>query len=170
MVIGQGKWTRQATGGTQCDPSEALEIPIPLPLASQAEPFRATSRKTVGSSTLTSLPATEGSMERKAILHLEPHDGDDSYTQRLAFDYVNWRNEHHRYVVEVEDLEFVEIGEHGHKFADADTTVRWQWALNTRVITRDGDPRPEMGPTRRRTFLFDKIINPLTDPIVKLIK
>lgn len=64
----------------------------------------------------------------------------------LKFRYVNWRGRRHEYVVEPIGIELFErqgAGTH--------------WTLHANVVTRDGDPRPEMGPTRRRSFMMTGI-------------
>jgi hypothetical protein len=59
-------------------------------------------------------------------------------SSRLKFRYRNWRGVEHEYVIEPESVTF--------------GTPDHRWYLNGEVVTRDGDPRPEMGPTRRRSF------------------
>lgn len=71
----------------------------------------------------------------------------------LEFGYVNWRDEFHQYVVDVESFEFGEYGPQGKTGRD----VEPRWVMNAHVVTRDGDSREDMGPTRRRTFLMEKM-------------
>lgn len=64
----------------------------------------------------------------------------------LKFRYVNWRGDDHEYVIEpkLDDRAAISYRD-GH------------WCLSGMVVTRDGDPRPGMGPTRRRTFEIAKM-------------
>lgn len=72
----------------------------------------------------------------------------------LKFIYVNWSGEEHEYVIEPESLEYKDIhyihpktGEyHGEHHV-----------IHGMVVTRDGDPRPEMGDNRRRSFIVAKM-------------
>lgn len=59
----------------------------------------------------------------------------------LEFRYLNHRDEWHLYVIRPTSYTYRE-----------DT-----WYLNGIVVTRDGDERPEMGPSRRRSFEFSKL-------------
>lgn len=68
---------------------------------------------------------------------------------KVEFDYVNWRGQDHHYVIVTESFVFGMYGE----------GVIPEWHLNGNVVTRDGDIRPEMGPTRRRSFLLHKMRN-----------
>lgn len=62
----------------------------------------------------------------------------------LEFVYTNWKGIDYSYVVEPESIEFV---------PESSTRVdAGHWVLNAYVVTRSGDPRPEMGDNRRRTF------------------
>lgn len=74
--------------------------------------------------------------------------------QVVSFDYVNWRGDEHRYQVVVESIELGPYDESGmHRAADTN------WVMHGSVLTRDQDPRPDMGPTRRRTFLLNNVAN-----------
>lgn len=67
---------------------------------------------------------------------------------QLKFEYTNWRDECHEYVIEVDPR------------PDKRLTHRdGKWWLNGDVVTRDGDGRSEMGPTRRRSFELTKMRN-----------
>lgn len=72
--------------------------------------------------------------------------------QILTFRYVNWHGHAHDYVIQVESLEWALVDNSDY------ANIRWQWIIHGSTITRDGDTRPEMGPTRRRSFLLDKIV------------
>lgn len=69
----------------------------------------------------------------------------------LQFSYVNWHGCRHDYTVDPESVEFG-------PYEDGPLS-EWRWVLHANVVTRDGDVRPEMGPTRRRTFLIEEIEN-----------
>lgn len=71
----------------------------------------------------------------------------------LVFDYVNWREERHRYAIQVESISF------GRPAGAEFTPGAARWHLNGWVVTRDDDPRPEMGTNRRRSFLLTEIYN-----------
>lgn len=73
----------------------------------------------------------------------------------IKFTYVNWRGDEHEYVIKLESLEYGHYGEHG----STGSVGEMNWVLHGHVVTRDGDPRPDMG-TRRRTFLLNKIQDP----------
>lgn len=70
----------------------------------------------------------------------------------LRFRYVNWRGVDHEYVVQVEGSTLGIEFRDGRPPRDPNTLF-----LHGEVITRDGDRRPEMGPTRRRSFEWDKL-------------
>lgn len=55
----------------------------------------------------------------------------------IRFNYTNWREEDHEYVVEPESVSRGK-GEH--------------WYLHATIVTRDGNPRPEIDGNRRRSF------------------
>lgn len=74
--------------------------------------------------------------------------------QLVQFDYVNWKTNDYHYVIEIESVEFGPYGRADPR--DTDRSV-WHWLLHGTVVTRDGDPRPEMGPTRRRSFIIERI-------------
>lgn len=67
----------------------------------------------------------------------------------LSFDFVNWHGRNHRYLIAPEKIELAFTPEN----EDEPT-----WVLHGEVITRDGDPRPEMG-NRRRTFRMNGLRN-----------
>ena len=69
----------------------------------------------------------------------------------LEFDYVNWKGDPHRYVIKTESLTYGQPDKH--------------WYINGDLITRDGDPREDMGPTRRRSFKVSAILNPRWRPL-----
>lgn len=58
----------------------------------------------------------------------------------LRFRYVNHRGDEHEYVVQPQNLTRPDV---------------W-WSIDADVVTRDGDPREELG-DRRRTFRIDKM-------------
>lgn len=68
----------------------------------------------------------------------------------LKFRYTNWRGDEHTYVIDVEQLK---VG----LYRRSSTEVGPSWLLHGYVVTRDGDPRPDMGSNRRRTFLLSGI-------------
>lgn len=70
---------------------------------------------------------------------------------RIKFVYVNWRGVSHEYVVEVESVTYGRSG---------DSEVGPDWYLHGDIITRDDDPREDMGPTRRRSFKLIGIKDP----------
>lgn len=76
--------------------------------------------------------------------------------QTVEFDYVNWKGVLHHYVVTVESFEFGPYDRGGGTPRPRD---QWQWVMHGEVITRDDDSRPDMGPTRRRTFILSEIKN-----------
>lgn len=74
----------------------------------------------------------------------------------LEFDYNNWRGDDHSYVIKVESIEFGPYDKGGGTPRPRD---QWSWVVHGDVITRDGEERSDMGPTRRRTFLLSDIKN-----------
>jgi hypothetical protein len=76
---------------------------------------------------------------------------------RVEFDYTNWHQEDHHYVVDCESIEF---GPYHAGGLDQSPGAKAVWVLNGNVVTRDGDRRDGMGPTRRRTFILNDIRNP----------
>lgn len=68
----------------------------------------------------------------------------------LEFDYVNWRGDDHHYVIEPEGLTWEEY--------PGDVSPEG-WFVHGMVVTRDGDPRKDMGPARRRSFRLVKMKN-----------
>lgn len=73
----------------------------------------------------------------------------------LRFRYRNWRGFDHLYVIDPDRIEcgpYDASGKHDERVGD-----ELAWVLHGWVVTRDGDPRPEMGPTRRRTFLLGQV-------------
>lgn len=69
----------------------------------------------------------------------------------LEFAYENWKGITYAYVVEPEKIEFGPYDGTG-----ANNGQIMNWVLHAEVVTRSGDPRPDMQ-TRRRTFLLTKI-------------
>ena len=72
----------------------------------------------------------------------------------LRFRYKNWKGNDHEYVIEPEKIEF------GHYSAMGAAMGETNWVLHGMVVTRDGDLRPDMEPSRRRTFLLTQIREP----------
>jgi hypothetical protein len=68
---------------------------------------------------------------------------------RIKFKYTNWRDERHEYVVQVESIHF-DPGSGGWYGPGSGG-----WYLNGETITRDGDPREDMGVRRRSFYLND---------------
>lgn len=62
--------------------------------------------------------------------------------QVLRFRYTNWRGAAHTYAIVPEGTSYEKLA----------TTGDSRWMLHGHVITRDGDPRQEMGSNRRRSF------------------
>lgn len=63
----------------------------------------------------------------------------------IQFDYTNWKGNDYTYVIATE----------GVSFGQPDRV----WYLNGDIVTRDGDPREDMGTTRRRSFIIAGIRN-----------
>lgn len=61
----------------------------------------------------------------------------------LKFRYVNWRGNDHEYVIEPEPV--LTLDRHNDEEGPF-------WQIHGDVVTRDGDTRTEMMPTRRRSF------------------
>lgn len=82
----------------------------------------------------------------------------------LRFQYKNWRGDEHEYVVDFGHpgtnctLELDDMGDPENEGIDA-TERETHLLLSGHVITRDGDPRPEMDPSRRRSFLVREMRN-----------
>lgn len=72
----------------------------------------------------------------------------------LEFDYKNWHDKEHHYLIRVETVEHGPYDEKG-----AGPGKGPNWVVHGDVLMRDGDPRDDMEPTRRRTFLLSKIKN-----------
>jgi hypothetical protein len=70
--------------------------------------------------------------------------------KRVKFMYRNHRGDLHWYVVKPESIEF---GPYDNNGSGARPVEEYNWVFHGKVITRDGDTRPDMG-TRRRTFLI----------------
>ena len=74
----------------------------------------------------------------------------------LRFKYVNWRDEDHEYVIEIpspsDQVAQPRVQWGLHPRAGEQVTHDAYWMVSGQVVTRDGDPRPDMGPTRRRSF------------------
>lgn len=64
------------------------------------------------------------------------------------FDYVNWHGDPHHYVVNFS------AGQ-----APGPTLHEGRLCLVGQLVSRDGDPRPEMGATRRRPFVAELMEN-----------
>jgi hypothetical protein len=80
----------------------------------------------------------------------------------ILFRYVNWRGEDHLYLVTPESVAYGVYDGNGQPTGH----IRcYRWVLHANVRQRDGDPRLEMGPTRRRTFLLEKIKIVDDDPL-----
>lgn len=71
----------------------------------------------------------------------------------LQFKYVNWRDHLHEYVIQPESVTWSTVGNP----VEGARGERDAWMLHGWVITRDGDPRPEMDPSRRRSFELAKL-------------
>src|SRR3954447_13974728 len=67
----------------------------------------------------------------------------------LKFKYTNWRGDDHEYILEPEPESLA-----AHDYPLEDGNYEFHWNLSGEVITRDGDPRDEMGDTRRRSFVI----------------
>jgi hypothetical protein len=67
----------------------------------------------------------------------------------LKFDYINWKGEAHTYVIVPTGADIGPKKSHG----------EFRPMLHGNVLTRDGDDRPEMGPTRRRSFVLAELKN-----------
>lgn len=66
----------------------------------------------------------------------------------LKFRYTNWKGEEHEYVIEPEGISYSD-------YPPGEEPKRWQ--LHGMVVTRDGDPRPQLSHhpgERRRSFLL----------------
>lgn len=72
--------------------------------------------------------------------------------RRVKFNYTNWRGDEHEYEIIVEAVEFGPYDKGG--FDDSRDRDDWMWVMHGHVVTRDGDERKDMGPTRRRTFIM----------------
>jgi hypothetical protein len=72
----------------------------------------------------------------------------------IEFEYMNWRDNLHTYVVQPEGVAIGTYDPGGHSSDPADST----FVLHGTVVTRDADTRPEMGDNRRRTFIIQKIV------------
>lgn len=71
----------------------------------------------------------------------------------LKFDYVNWRGERHEYIIVPQGEP---ITEQYTRQGQGDTKTLY---LHGQLITRDGDPRIELGPSRRRSFEISRLEN-----------
>lgn len=85
-----------------------------------------------------------GPKPKRTSLRLDAEDQRPAPTL-LVFDYINWRGEQHQYAMQVESI----------SFGSPDA----RWYLNGWLVTRDGDPRPEMEGNRRRSFLLTDVSN-----------
>jgi hypothetical protein len=66
----------------------------------------------------------------------------------LRFEYTNWHGDTHTYVIDPRSGH--KPGLHVHE---------GEWCISGWVVSRDGDPRPEMGDNRRRTFKLAEMRN-----------
>lgn len=67
---------------------------------------------------------------------------------RVNFDYTNWKDEGHTYVIVVESFEFGTYDASGAGKGDP------QFVMHGQLVSRDGSDRPELlWGNRRRTFL-----------------
>lgn len=74
--------------------------------------------------------------------------------ETITFQYVNWRGVNCKYVVEPESVEYGHYGD----FGSTGSIGEQNWVMHGFVVTRNDDPRKDMG-TRRRTFLLAKMKN-----------
>lgn len=81
-----------------------------------------------------------------------PYHTDTRAHPMLRFRYKNWKGNDHEYVIDPEKIEYGRYSAQGAAIDD-----ETNWVLHGFVVTRDGDLRPDMGPTRRRTFLLCQI-------------
>lgn len=80
----------------------------------------------------------------------------------VVFEYVNWRGDRHEYKVLVESIAFgmYPTNEVNNDVQPTSSVKNEEkFVMHAHVITRDGDPRPDMGPSRRRTFDLLKVEN-----------
>lgn len=78
-----------------------------------------------------------------------------SHPKLVRFEYTNYKDERHTYVIKPESIEFAPYPDNGSRTAEylgRDPV----WLFHGEVVTRDGDTRPDMG-TRRRTFVLNGI-------------
>lgn len=68
----------------------------------------------------------------------------------IEFHYVNWKDEPHDYVIDVESIERDVYGPQG----KTGPNKRPQWVMHGHVVRRDGEPRED---NPRRTFLMDRM-------------
>lgn len=82
-----------------------------------------------------------------------------TFADTVAFRYVNWRGDNHRYEVRPESLAFGPYTETGGPYPGTGKpglgSIPKKWVLHAQVVTRDGEKRPG-----RRTFLISKIQTP----------
>lgn len=77
--------------------------------------------------------------------------------KKLIFGYTNWKGKEYTYKIECESIEYGPYFNSG-----IARTGEKTWVLNGYLLTRNGDPRDELGPNlgnRRRTFLMHKMDN-----------
>lgn len=74
----------------------------------------------------------------------------------VRFQYLNWRGIDHEYLIVVEGFEIVR--KHPH-YPDAASEAPPRVVMHGHVVMRDGDPRRNMGHTRRRTFVVTGLRN-----------
>jgi hypothetical protein len=70
----------------------------------------------------------------------------------VQFVYINWHGHQHTYVVLPESIEFGRPG-------DATDPDEQEWMFHGELVTRDGDTRPHMFPSRRRSFRVRDMVN-----------
>lgn len=95
----------------------------------------------------------------------DPNDGPDPrelggpVPKLLRFRYKNWKGQEYEYVIAPDRnpgtrLQYLSPG-----VPDRDYDALPTWHLSGSIVTRDGDPRVEMGPTRRRSFILTRMQN-----------
>jgi hypothetical protein len=81
---------------------------------------------------------------------IKPHPDLRGAVPVLHFEYVNWRNERHTYIVRVESIEWTARGTHA---PDSPLPVA-VWQLHGTVLTRDGKYRQGQP---RRSFIMERM-------------
>lgn len=72
--------------------------------------------------------------------------------KHLKFTYLNWKGDEHEYVIAPDGVG-VNIEYHDHH---AQGNYESHWLISGLLVTRDGDPRHEMG-NRRRSFVLTRM-------------